>query len=450
MNHEPLSLSSSFAVVVNDDSTQLNVLSGLVRKVGLEPRAFTNAETALAEMSAWSQTADKDLGTLPALIVTDLYMPGIDGWRFCRLLRSPEYFVFNQIPILVVSATFSGDDADRIAADLGAEAFLPSPVDGKQFFKQVRAILSGKRVRIPLRVLIVEDSQILSEFLQKTFASHGYHVDIAFTIQEATVAFRKTVYDVVLLDYHLPDGTGDTLLDTLRAQWPDCVCLMMTTDTEPRLVLDWMKRGAAAYLQKPFHADYLIELCNRARRERALLRVQDLLEVRTCELRESEEKYRILLEESPDPIFSFTEEGRYAYANRAFAKTVGKPVKDIIGKRIWDVFSKVEADKSFASLSQVFRTGEQKTIEVHIPQTDVDLYFMTTITPIKDKAGKVVSAICSSKDITERKIVEEERAFVIFLSKGGRNASKNIGSGGHESWLRRIHLQLGHAFLRTI
>ena len=91
MNREPLNSSTPFAVVVNDDVTQLNMLSGLVRKAGLEPRAFTGAEAALADMSACAGTADRNPGTLPALLVTDLYMPGIDGWRFCRLLRSPEY-----------------------------------------------------------------------------------------------------------------------------------------------------------------------------------------------------------------------------------------------------------------------------------------------------------------------------------------------------------------------
>jgi PAS domain S-box-containing protein len=402
----PKSLSSTFAVVVNDDPTQLNVLSGLIRKAGLEPCAFTSAEAALTEMSDWSGTKTMDHKALPAFIVTDLYMPGIDGWRFCRLLRSAEYAVLNQIPILVVSATFAGGEADRIADDLGAEAFLPSPVDGKQFLKQVEAILSGKRERIPLRVLIVEDSQTLSELLQKAFNSQGYQADAAFTVQAARDAFWKTAYDVALLDYHLPDGAGDTLLDAFRVQRPDCVCLMMTTDTGPELALDWMKRGAAAYLQKPFQPGYLIELCARARRERALLHVQDLLELRTRELRESKEKYRILLEESPDPIFSFSPEGHYMYVNQSFAKGVGKPVEDIIGKRIWDIFSKEEADKRFASLNQVFQTGKEKVIEVTVPRADHDYFYMTTITPIKDTAGNVVSAICSSKNITERKRAE--------------------------------------------
>jgi two-component system, cell cycle sensor histidine kinase and response regulator CckA len=124
-------------------------------------------------------------------------------------------------------------------------------------------------------------------------------------------------------------------------------------------------------------------------------------------LRESEEKYRTFLIASPDPVFSFTREGRYQYVNRAFAEGVGMAVDDIIGKSIWDVFPKEEADKRFASLSQVFRTGEEKVIEVRVPRADGDRYYITTITPIQDTKGEILSAICTSKDITDRKRAEE-------------------------------------------
>jgi PAS domain S-box-containing protein len=407
MNGGPVNPSSAFAVVVNDDPTQLSVLCELVRKAGLEPRGFTGAEAALAAMSADPATADGTPRALPALVVTDLHMPGIDGWRFCRLLRSPDYVACNHIPILVVSATFSGDETDRIATELGADGFLPAPVEGHRFVDRVRAILRGDRLRIPLRVLIVEDSTTLANLLARAFAAHSYHADTALTARAAADAFRLATYDVAVLDYHLPDGTGDALLDAFRAERPDCVCIMITSDPEPALALDWMKRGAAAFLHKPFEPDYLIELCAKARRERALLRVQDLLELRTQRLRESEEKHRILLEESSDPIFSLTRDGEYAYVNRAFASGVGKTVADIIGKRIWDVFPREEADKRFAALSEVFRTGKEKVIEVRVPNADGNRYFVTAITPIRDAAGQVVSAICSAKDITERKRTEE-------------------------------------------
>jgi len=396
-----------FAVVVNDNPTQLEVLSGLVRKAGLEARAFTGAEAALAEMCATARAGDGHSGALPALIVTDLYMPGLDGWRFCRLLRSPEYASLNHIPIFVVSATFAGEEPDRIAVDLGAEAFFASPVDGRCFAESVQAILKGQRVRSPVRVLIVEDCVAVAASLEQAFEANGYTADTASTAGEAADAFATAVYDVAVLDYHLPDGTGDTLLDAFRVGRPGCVCVMMTADPGPELALDWMKRGAAAYLRKPFQPDYLVELCERARRERALLQVQDLLELRTRELLESEEKHRILLDESPDPIFSLTPEGRYTFANRAFAEGVDKQVQDIVGSSLWDVFPREEADRRYAVLSQACRTGERVEFEGRIPRADSDRYFVTTIVPVTDAGGTVVAAICSARDITERRRAED-------------------------------------------
>ena len=125
-------------------------------------------------------------------------------------------------------------------------------------------------------------------------------------------------------------------------------------------------------------------------------------------LRESEEKYRILTEESADPIFSFTPDGRYTFVNRAFANGVGKLANDIIGKTLWDVFPRKEADKRFAALSQVFETGKEKVIEVRVPRPDGDQYYVTTITPVKNSEGHVDSVICSAKNITARKEMEEE------------------------------------------
>ena len=123
-------------------------------------------------------------------------------------------------------------------------------------------------------------------------------------------------------------------------------------------------------------------------------------------LRESVENYRILLEESPDPTFSFTSEGRYRFVNRAFAEGVGMPVEDIIGKSLWDVFDKEEADKRFAALCEVFRTGKEQAIEARVPREGGDRYYVTTMSPIKNMKGDVLFALCSSKNITERKQAE--------------------------------------------
>lgn len=125
------------------------------------------------------------------------------------------------------------------------------------------------------------------------------------------------------------------------------------------------------------------------------------------DLRRSEEKHRILVEESPDPVFCLSREGRYEFANRALAEGFGRPRVEIVGLSLWDVFPESEADRRFAVLGEVFRTGESRVVEGRVPRPDGVRYYVTTVNPVRDAAGRVVSTICSAKDITERKQAEE-------------------------------------------
>jgi PAS domain S-box-containing protein len=133
-----------------------------------------------------------------------------------------------------------------------------------------------------------------------------------------------------------------------------------------------------------------------------------LTRIRTeAALQESREKYRILLDESPDPIFCLTPAGTYTYANQGLAEVYGISVNEIVGKTLWDFFPKEEADKRFAALKKVFYTGKEGTVEGPVAGKESTLYYMSTISPIMDNQGNVLSAVCSSKNITERKQAEE-------------------------------------------
>lgn len=125
-------------------------------------------------------------------------------------------------------------------------------------------------------------------------------------------------------------------------------------------------------------------------------------------LRDREESFRVLLDESSDPIFSFRRDGTYRYVNEAFARGVGMRREDIVDHRIWDVFEEAEAKKRYAVLDVVFQTGRTKVFEVRVPRPDGDLYFLTTAQPVFDADGTVASVMCSSKDITQRRRMEGE------------------------------------------
>jgi diguanylate cyclase (GGDEF)-like protein/PAS domain S-box-containing protein len=124
-------------------------------------------------------------------------------------------------------------------------------------------------------------------------------------------------------------------------------------------------------------------------------------------LKESEEKYKLVLDYSSDPIFAFADDGTYLYVNQAFADGVNKSLGEIQGKKIWDVFPSEEADKRYAVVKWVFENAQVKVIEVRVPRDDGDRFYITTVKPVIDHQGKVTNVICISKEITERKTLEE-------------------------------------------
>jgi diguanylate cyclase (GGDEF)-like protein/PAS domain S-box-containing protein len=129
-------------------------------------------------------------------------------------------------------------------------------------------------------------------------------------------------------------------------------------------------------------------------------------------LREDIEKYRLLLDEASDPIFMFYRDGRYRYVNKAFAEGVGMDVEEIIEHTIWDVFPRDEAEKRYAVVKWVFENAETRVIEVRVPRSYGDHYYLTTVKPILDEQSQVEYAICISKEITDRKRVEQELQYL--------------------------------------
>ena len=416
------------AVVVNDHPAQLNVLCALLRKTEIEPLPFSGVEAALRAMNPEDP---------PNLIVTDLYMPGIDGWRFCHLLRSLEYRAFNKIPIMIVSATFAGDHPERIAIDAKADAFLSVPVNGKEFTTLAHALLSGKFTRRLPRVLLVEDDISLARLLQQILANHGYDADITHTIREATEAFDKTAYDVAVIDYYLPDGTGDILLDAFhaqrssssdRAEKTECACVLISGDMSPERALDWMRRGAAAYLHKPFSPETLIELCVRARRERTLLRAEDLLEVRTRELRESESRYRGVFAATPDGMWIHAMDGAILDANETLCRRIGLPREMLIGRNISE-FIPTQSIEGLDENMQNALEGRPRVFETTCRST-TGTYVEVEVHEVRIPWQGVPAVLSISRDITERKRAEkalrldEERLQALLMLNNMTHASE--------------------------
>jgi len=130
----------------------------------------------------------------------------------------------------------------------------------------------AERIRItrpdgsPIRVVVVDDEEPLSDLLTMALRYEGWEVHTAGTGQSALKAIREHRPDLVVLDVMLPDLDGLTVLQRLRADGNDVPVLFLTAKDEVADRVAGLTVGGDDYVTKPFSLEELVA------RLRALLR----------------------------------------------------------------------------------------------------------------------------------------------------------------------------------
>jgi len=184
-------------------------------------------------------------------------------------------------------------------------------------------------------ILIVDDQDANVQLLEQLLHESGYvHVDSTTNPREVFALHRKNHYDLILLDLQMPDMDGFQVMEGLKTNDADSYLPVLVITAQPGHKLRALQAGAKDFISKPFD---LVE---------AKVRIHNMLEVRllykklqhsnqmleqtvqerTAELRESEARYRSLTELASDWYWEQDE-------NMNFTKVSG-PVLEMLGIRV--------------------------------------------------------------------------------------------------------------------
>lgn len=110
------------------------------------------------------------------------------------------------------------------------------------------------------QILVIEDDSTFAMLLEGFLQKHGHDVDIRHNVKSGFQLLGQKTYDILLLDYRLPDGNGLELLMAARNKNIQSPAIIMTSFNDVRTAVKAMQAGAFDYITKPVNPEELLML----------------------------------------------------------------------------------------------------------------------------------------------------------------------------------------------
>ena len=260
----------------------------------------------------------------------------------------------------------------------------------------------------PIHALLVEDEEAHAEMVRGALEAHTREIrlTVVASLQEARTFLEKGQPDLVIADVVLPDGRGTELVEGGLEARPYPVVVITAYGNE-QMAVDTLKAGALDYVAKS--AEALADMPRTV--ERALRQWSHIMERKRAEeaLRESEELYRTLVETSPDAITLTDLDAKILMCNQQTAAMHGfDSVEEIAGKFGFELIAPEDQQRAMDNAQKTLREGRVKDIEYTFVKKDGTRFpAELSASLIRDAEGKPKAFMALTRDITERKRVEE-------------------------------------------
>jgi two-component system OmpR family response regulator len=109
-----------------------------------------------------------------------------------------------------------------------------------------------------MRILIIEDEVTLNKMLAEGLKEFGYQSDVVETLKDGEYYLDIRNYDLVLMDWMLPDGDSISIIGDIKSKTPKTVVVVLSARDDNESEIEALRSGADDYIRKPFDFDVLV------------------------------------------------------------------------------------------------------------------------------------------------------------------------------------------------
>ena len=229
------------------------------------------------------------------------------------------------------------------------------------------------------KILVIDDEPSILNSLKAILKRQNYLVDVAENYAVIKDKLFTEGYDSLILDIILPDVDGITILHDINKSGLNLPTIMLTGAPSLDTAQESVKYGAYDYLTKPIQKELLLKQLNNAVNKKRLIdskrkimeelknenvKLEDLVDSKTKELRVSEIRYKAIIESVHDMIIITDNEGKINFSNIVFLDEMSKVMKkeikvsDLLGMNISEIIPTIQ-DMKLSELFEKLSDGQE-------------------------------------------------------------------------------------------
>lgn len=269
------------------------------------------------------------------------------------------------------------------------------------------------------RLLLAEDEPATTEMLCEVLGA-DYEVEAVADGEAAWVAARCDPPDLILSDVLMPGLDGIELTRRLRAEPATATApiILLTASSESETLVNGLAAGADDYLTKPFGA---LQLLARLRSHRKLIELR-----RQATLRQSDERYRLIVESARDyAIFSFDAQRRVTTWNAGAEAVTGFTAADILGQPMDCLFTPEDRERGVPAreLAEARGTGRFDNERWHVRKDGSQFWGSGIVMPLQED-GPEPGCLKILRDLTSAHEAQEELTRALAAEQAARREAE--------------------------